>query len=47
MNLSHLVFIKVNVFIFSLSLTLESNDDKTHEDVDHEEGNDDNVDDVK
>ena len=42
----YLIFVQLAIFVLLLSLGLESNDDKTNEDVDHEEGDDDNVDEV-
>ena len=43
---SHLVLVKAAVLVLLFTLILERNDNKTYEDVDHEEGNDDDVDDV-
>ena len=44
MPLAYLVFIQLAVFIFLFTLILEGDDNKTYEDVHHEEGNDNNVD---
>lgn len=44
-NKHYLVLIQLTVFIFLLSLLLECDNDETDEDVHHEEGNDDYVDD--
>jgi len=43
----YLIFVEFTVFEGGLSLRLEGNDDKAHKDVHHEEGNDDNVDEVE
>lgn len=40
----HLVFIQFTVLVLLLALGTEGDDDKTHEDVHHEERNDDDVD---
>lgn len=42
---TNLIFVKFAVFKLSLSLFAEGDDDKTHKDVHHEEGYDDDVDD--
>ena len=42
-----MIFVEFAVFELSLSLFSKCDDDKTHEDVHHEEGNDDDVDDEK
>lgn len=42
-----LVFIQLTVLVLLLPLALKRNDDKTHEDVDHEERDDDDVDEVE
>ena len=42
-----MIFVEFTVFELSLSLFSKCDDDKTHEDVHHEEGNDDDVDDEK
>ena len=39
----YLIFVKLAVLVGRLSLGLEGHDDKTDEDVDHEEGDDDDV----
>ena len=44
---SHLVFIQLTILVFLLSLILEGDDDKTHEDVNHEEGNDNDEDEIE
>ena len=46
-SLSHLIFIQFTIFVFIFALVLKGDDNKTYEDVDHEEGNDDDVDEVK
>ena len=38
-----LIFVQVTVLVLILTLVLESDDDKTDENVEHKEGNDDNV----
>ena len=43
----YLIFVKLAVFIGRLSLLLEGNDDKTDEDVHHEESDDNDVDEIK
>ena len=43
----YLIFVKLAVFVGGLSLVLEGDDDETYEDVDHEEGDDDDVDEVE
>ena len=43
----YLIFVKLAVFVCRLSLVLEGDDDETYEDVDHEEGDDDDVDEVE
>lgn len=40
----YLVLVQLTVFVFLLSLGPESDDDKAHKDIHHEEGNDDDVD---
>lgn len=40
-DLTYLIFVQLTVLIFLFALTLEGNDNKTYEDVDHEECNDD------
>lgn len=47
MNSFHLVLIQLAVFEGGLPLRLEGDDDETNKDVDHEEGNDDDVDKVE
>lgn len=42
---ANLIFVQLAVFIFTLALTLEGDDNKTDKDVHHEEGGDDEVDD--
>ena len=43
----YLIFVKRAVFVSGLSLLLKGNDDKTDEDIDHEEGNDNDVNEIK
>ena len=43
----YLIFVKLAVFVGRLSLLLEGNNDKTDEDVHHEEGDDNDVDEIK
>lgn len=43
---THLILIKATVLVLLFTLVLEGHDNKTYEDVDHEEGNNDDVDDV-
>ena len=43
----YLIFVELAVFVGGLSLVLECDDNETDEDVDHEEGDDDDVDEVK
>ena len=43
----YLIFVKLAVLVGGLSLGLEGHDDKTDEDVDHEEGDDNDVDEIK
>lgn len=40
----YLILVQLTVFVFLLSLGSESDDDKAHKDIHHEEGNDDDVD---
>lgn len=40
----HLVLVQLTVLVFLLSLGTERDDNKAHEDVHHEEGDDDDVD---
>lgn len=40
----YLVLVQLTVFVFLLSLGPESDDDKAHKDIHHEEGNDNDVD---
>lgn len=40
----HLVLVQFTVLVFLLSLGTECDDDKSHKDVHHEEGDDDDVD---
>ena len=47
MPAKHLIFIELAVLVSGLSLVLEGDDNETHEDVDHEERDDDDVDEVK
>ena len=42
-----LVLVELTVLVFLLALLLERNDYKADEDVDHKEGDDNDVDDVK
>ena len=44
---AYLIFIQLTVLVFLFSLVLEGNDDKTYEDVHHEESNDDDEDEVE
>ena len=44
---NYLIFVKLAVFVSGLSLLLKGNDDKTDEDIDHEEGNDNDVNEIK
>ena len=44
---NYLIFVKRAVFVSGLSLLLKGNDDKTDEDIDHEEGNDNDVNEIK
>lgn len=44
---SHLIFVQFAVPIFLFAFLLEGDNDKADEDIDHEEGNDDDVDDVE
>ena len=44
---SYLVFIQLTIFKCRLPFRLKGDYDKTDEDVDHEEGNDDDVDEVE
>ena len=43
---THLILIKAAVLVLLFTLILKRDDNKTYKDVDHEEGNDDDVDDV-
>ena len=43
----YLIFVKLAVLVGRLSLGLEGHDDKTDEDVDHEEGDDNDVDEIE
>lgn len=43
----YLIFVEFAVFVGRLSLVLEGDDDETDEDVNHEEGNDNDVDEIK
>ena len=43
----NLIFIQLAIFVSRLSLVLEGDDNETDEDVDHEEGDDDDVDEVE
>lgn len=43
---AYLIFVKAAVLVLLFTLILEGNDNKTYEDVDHEESNNDDVDDV-
>lgn len=43
----NLIFVQLTVLILFLSLLLEGDNDETHEDIHHEESDDDNVDDEK
>lgn len=43
--MTHLILVEFTVFELSLSLLPKRNDDKTHKNVHHEEGNDDDVND--
>ena len=43
----NLILVQLAVLVFLLAFLLERDDDKTHEDVDHEEGDDDDVDEVE
>ena len=43
----YLILIQFTIFVLIFAFVLKGDDDKTHEDVDHKEGDDDNVDDVK
>ena len=45
--MSHLVLVEILVNEFVLALLLEGDDDQSHEDVDEEEGEDDEVDNVE
>ena len=45
--IKYLIFVKLAVFVSRLSLLLEGNDDKTDEDIDHKEGNNDDIDEIK
>ena len=44
---SHLIFIQFTIFVFIFALVLKGDDNKTYEDVDHEEGDNDDVDNVE
>ena len=44
---TYLIFVKLAVLVGRLSLLLEGDDDKTDEDVDHEEGNDNDVNEIE
>lgn len=44
---SHLVLVQLTVLVFLLALCSEGDDNKAHEDVHHEECNDDDVDNEK
>ena len=44
---AHLILVELAVLVGGLSLVLEGDDDETDEDVDHEEGENDDVDDVE
>lgn len=46
LNTITLVFIQLAVFVLLLALILKGDDNETYEDVHHEEGDDDDVDDV-
>ena len=46
-QISNLIFVQLAVLVCGLSLVLEGDNNETHEDVDHEEGNDDDVDEVE
>ena len=43
----HLILVEFTVLVGRLSLVLEGDDDETDEDVDHEEGNDNDVNEIK
>lgn len=42
-----MIFVKFAVFVLLLSLILKGDDDKTYEDVNHEESNNDNEDEIE
>ena len=43
----HLVLVQLAVLVFLLALRLECDDDEADEDIDHEKGDDDNIDKVE
>lgn len=42
----YLILIKATVLVLLFTLILEGHNNKTYEDIDHEEGNDDDIDDI-
>ena len=44
---NYLIFIKLAIFVRRFSLLLEGNDNKTNKDIDHKEGNDDNINEIE
>lgn len=44
--MTHLIFIKLTIFVLLLTLVLKGDDNETDEDVHHEERDDDDVNDV-
>ena len=41
--ITHLIFVKLTILICRLAFILEGNNNKTNENIDHEEGNDDDI----
>ena len=44
---TYLIFIKLAIFVRRFSLLLEGNDNKTNKDIDHKEGNDDDINEIE
>ena len=44
---TYLIFIKLAIFVRRFSFLLEGNDDKTNKDIDHKEGNDDDINEIE
>ena len=42
-NIAHLIFVKLTIFISRLPFILKGNNNETDEYIDHEEGNDDDI----